>query len=230
MRRMENASATDAVATPRSTERFMEGAWVRSHASGAASSSEESSRPAAGPGPGRHRPGCRLHSPRTPPPPTAPFPATQRLRADRPASVRSGMRAQVLVPALVLFAAGGTLRVAGAPSPFVLPWDDSTPGVTDASHLNRPIDADARVTVDPSGHFRVRGQRVRFLGMNFATDSPFMPTNRADAVAARLARFGVNAVRFHHLDPPWATGGGLLAYTPRSSRDFNPAQLERIHF
>lgn len=120
--------------------------------------------------------------------------------------------------------------MAGAPSPFVLPWDDSTPGVTDASHLNRPIDADARVTVDPSGHFRVRGQRVRFLGMNFATDSPFMPTNRADAVAARLARFGVNAVRFHHLDPPWATGGGLLAYTPRSSRDFNPAQLERIHF
>jgi len=114
---------------------------------------------------------------------------------------------------------------------FVLPWNDASPGVTDFSGLNRPIfGPEDRVGVDAAGHFVVRGERVRFLGMNFAGDSPFMPTNKAEAVAARLAKFGINNVRFHHMDAPWATGGGLLSYTATSSRNVNPAQLERLHF
>ena len=74
------------------------------------------------------------------------------------------------------------------------------------------------------------GQRVRFLGVNFAGDSPFMPTNNAEAVAARLAKFGVNNVRFHHMDASWAYNGGLLAYTTTTSTQLNAAQLERLHF
>ncbi len=115
-------------------------------------------------------------------------------------------------------------------APFVLPWDDASPGVTDLSGLNSPIGPEDRVGVDAAGHFVVRGGRVRFLGMNFAGDSPFMPTNKAERVAARLAKFGINNVRFHHMDAPWATGGGLLSYTATSSRNVNPAQLERLHF
>lgn len=114
--------------------------------------------------------------------------------------------------------------------PFVLPWNDASPGVTDLSGLNRPIGPEDRVGVNAAGHFVVRDERVRFLGMNFAGDSPFMPTNKAEAVAARLAKFGINCVRFHHMDAPWATGGGILRYTSTSSREFNPAQLERLHF
>lgn len=92
------------------------------------------------------------------------------------------------------------------------------------------IGEDTRVTVSADGHFLVGDERVRFLGINFAGDSPFMPTNKAEAVAARLAKFGVNCVRFHHMDAPWAAGGGLLSYTSTSSRTVNPAQLERVHF
>lgn len=114
--------------------------------------------------------------------------------------------------------------------PFVLPWNDATPSLTDFSALNTPIGPEARVTVSPDGHFQAAGKRVRFLGLNFAGDSPFLPTNKAEAVAARLAKFGVNNVRFHHLDAPWAAGGGLLAYTSTSSRTINAAQLERVHF
>lgn len=113
--------------------------------------------------------------------------------------------------------------------PFVLPWNDSTPSVTDFSGLNRPIGTN-RVVVDAEGHFSAAGERVRFLGVNFAGDSPFMPTNKAEAVAARLAKFGVNNVRFHHMDASWATGGGLLAYNSASSTNMNPAQLERLHY
>ncbi len=134
----------------------------------------------------------------------------------------------------VLIALGAAATWCGAAradiAPFVLPWDDASPGVTDLSGLNRPIGPEDRVGVDAAGHFVVRGERVRFLGMNFAGDSPFMPTNKAERVAARLAKFGINNVRFHHMDAPWATGGGLLSYTATSSRNVNPAQLERLHF
>lgn len=113
--------------------------------------------------------------------------------------------------------------------PFVLPWNDATPAVTDFSALNSAVTTN-RVTVDANGHFAVNGERIRFLGVNFAGDSPFMPTNNADAVAARLAKFGVNAIRFHHMDASWAYNGGLLAYTSTSSTNVNVSQLERVHY
>jgi hypothetical protein len=113
--------------------------------------------------------------------------------------------------------------------PFVLPWNDAMPTVTDFSSLNAAIGTN-RVTADTNGHFMVNGRRLRFLGVNFAGDSPFMPTNNADAVAARLAKFGINAIRFHHMDASWAYNGGLLTYTSTSSTNFNAAQLERVHY
>lgn len=119
----------------------------------------------------------------------------------------------------------------GLAQPFVLPWNDSVPGVlTDFTAMNQSIGQNSVVTVDTNGHFVANGQRVRFLGVNFAGDSPFMPTNKADAVAARLAKFGVNCVRFHHMDAPWAYGGGILAYTSTRSTNFNASQLEKVHF
>lgn len=63
--------------------------------------------------------------------------------------------------------------------PFILPWNDAAPGVTDLSAWNRPIDSTAKVGVDVNGHFIARGERIRFLGVNFVGDSPFMPAQRA---------------------------------------------------
>ena len=113
--------------------------------------------------------------------------------------------------------------------PFILPWNDAAPAVTDFSAMNTAIGTN-RVAADSYGHFVVNGRRIRFLGVNFAGDSPFMPTNNADAVAARLAKFGLNAIRFHHMDASWAYNGGLLAYTATTSTNFNPAQLDLVHY
>lgn len=140
------------------------------------------------------------------------------------------MKSRVLATVFLALLTARTLLEAQT-VPFVLPWNDATPGVTDLSALNRPIaGGDARLAVDADGHFAAHGERVRLLGVNFAGDSPFMPTNNAEAVAARLAKFGVNCVRFHHMDAAWATGGGLLSYTSTSSRNLNAAQLDRVHF
>ena len=126
----------------------------------------------------------------------------------------------------VLLAA--TVETSAQTIPFVLPWNDATAGVTDFSALNTAIGTN-RVAADTNGHFAVNGQRIRFLGVNFAGDSPFMPTNNAEAVAARLAKFGVNAIRFHHMDSTWAYNGGLLAYTATNSTNFSATNLERVH-
>ncbi len=114
--------------------------------------------------------------------------------------------------------------------PWILPWNDSTLGTaTDFSSLNPPIGTNW-VTVDTNAHFTVGGQRIRFLGVNFAGDSPFMPTNNADAVAQRLAKYGVNNVRFHHMDAAWAYQGGVLAYSSTKSTNLHTSNLERLHF
>ena len=120
-----------------------------------------------------------------------------------------------------------TVETSAQTIPFVLPWNDGTATATDFSALNTAIGTN-RVAADTNGHFVVSGQRLRFLGFNFAGDSPFMPTNNADAVAARLAKFGVNAIRFHHMDATWAYNGGMLAYTATSSTNFNATNLERV--
>lgn len=117
-----------------------------------------------------------------------------------------------------------------AAEPFALPWDDASPGSADFSALNSPITPESRVAVDRKGHFVAAGQRIRFLGVNCAGDSPFMPTNKADGAAARMAKFGINSVRLHHMDSSWAVGGGIIQYTPETSTNINPAQLEKLHF
>jgi hypothetical protein len=131
----------------------------------------------------------------------------------------------VLLPALLLL----PLSLHAQRIPWILPWNDSTASATDLSSLNPPIGSQ-RVGVDTNGHFVVDGSRIRFLGVNFAGDSPFMPTNNADGVAARLAKYGVNSVRFHHMDAAWAFNGGLIAYTSTSSTNINASQLERLHY
>jgi hypothetical protein len=115
------------------------------------------------------------------------------------------------------------------PVPWVLPWNDSLSGViTDFSRLNPPI-GNNWVLPNANGHFVLEGERVRFLGVNFAGDSPFTPTNNADAVAGRLAKFGMNCVRFHHMDAPWSFGGGLINYGTTST-NLRSAPLDALHY
>jgi hypothetical protein len=51
---------------------------------------------------------------------------------------------------------------------------------------------------------------VRFLGVNFCFGANFPTHAEADVVAERLARFGINMVRLHHMDSR-AYPGGIFA-------------------
>lgn len=85
-----------------------------------------------------------------------------------------------------------------------------------------PLDLEARVAPDASGlldppagkrgFLRVEGGRfvfedgtpARFWGVNIVGGAAFPDHETARRTAARLARFGCNMVRFHHMDAPWA--------------------------
>ncbi|MCX8157828.1 MAG: carbohydrate binding domain-containing protein [Verrucomicrobiae bacterium] len=114
--------------------------------------------------------------------------------------------------------------------PFVLPWDDATPGITDLSgSLVKPAGRNGHVTVSRDGHFQVGGQRIRFLGVNmcFAATVPQKP--HAEVVARRLAKFGINVVRFHHMDTA-DYPRGIINAKGGGSGDIHPEALDRLQY
>lgn len=111
--------------------------------------------------------------------------------------------------------------------PFVLPWDDASDNVTNVSNL---LDAPA----GKHGHIVVRGdklfagdKRQKFFGVNMAFGANFPTHEDGEKVAARLARFGVNCVRFHHMDM-FSAPTGIMANDMRS---LDAGSLDRMdHF
>lgn len=110
--------------------------------------------------------------------------------------------------------------------PFVLPWDDATPGASNvADLLERPAGRRGPV-VARGGHLYTGDRRLRLVGVNLCFGANFPTHADADKIAARMARFGINCVRFHHMDMQPAPGG-ILAHD-RAALD--PGQLDRLDY
>lgn len=127
----------------------------------------------------------------------------------------------------------GNAHGADAPAalfPFVLPWDDATPGVTNVSSwLHRPAGKLGHVHAGADGRLHAGNERIRFFGVNLCYAANFPRKEDADKIAARLAKFGVNAVRFHHLDQmPFPSG--IRAQDPGPTARLDAEALDRLDF
>ncbi len=104
--------------------------------------------------------------------------------------------------------------------------DDPTLEEIDLSFLlDPPAGKHGFLTVGDDGHFYFEdGTRVRFFGTNVC--GPYCAPDRetAEAVAARLARYGVNMLRLHTPDSRWGT---LIDYERGDSRHLNEEALDR---
>ena len=110
--------------------------------------------------------------------------------------------------------------------PFTLPWNDVSPGVTNLSAwLEKPAGKSGFIVVQ-DGHLRAGDRRIRLLGVNLCFDACFPQHEDADQIAPRMARFGINCVRFHHMDTA-ASPHGLLQ---DDRRTIDPAQLDRLDY
>ncbi|MGC8743566.1 MAG: carbohydrate binding domain-containing protein [Verrucomicrobiia bacterium] len=116
--------------------------------------------------------------------------------------------------------------------PFVLPWDDSTPNIiTEISspNLAKPAGKDGFITVGKDGHFYAGKNRIRFFGVNMSFSGGMPEKNDAPGVAGRLAKFGINVVRFHHMDTStWPNG--IRDPKSRTTGEISPDALERLDF
>ncbi len=129
---------------------------------------------------------------------------------------------------------GGDADTGGATAPFplVLPWDDGKPSFTDVSFLN---DAPA----GKNGHIVARGEQfvygktgkpVQLTGIVFTFASPFPGKSDAEKVAARLAKYGINAVRLHYFDHEGYGRVHIWDATKSDYRHLDPAQLDRLDY
>lgn len=111
--------------------------------------------------------------------------------------------------------------------PFVLPWDDASPGITDFSGLlEAPAGRNGRIRAGADGHFYAGERRIRFFGVNFTNAACFPAPGEAEVIAGRLAKFGINVVRFHFLDGEW----GRPIWKRDQPGEFDPEQLDRLGF
>ena len=110
--------------------------------------------------------------------------------------------------------------------PFTLPWNDVSPGLTNLSAwLEKPAGKSGFI-IARDGHLQAGGRRIRLLGVNLCFDACFPAHEDADQIAPRMARFGINCVRFHHMDTS-ASPHGLLR---DDRRTIDPAQLDRLDY
>jgi hypothetical protein len=73
-----------------------------------------------------------------------------------------------------------------------------------------------------------KGGRARFFGVQLLPPGAFLDTNKADALADRLARSGVNLVRLGNLDAPLGPALSLLDDSRDDTKEFDATALARL--
>ncbi len=86
--------------------------------------------------------------------------------------------------------------------------------------------------VDAEGHFRFAdGTPIRFIGVSLVAGGVFPDSTTARMIAKRLAKFGVNLVRMHHIDNSWSSSGRESLIQPGTdTRHLDSQQLERLDY
>jgi hypothetical protein len=130
---------------------------------------------------------------------------------------------------IVMMCASGALHASPQLFSFVLPWNDSSNSAISLGGLNAaPAGTQGFVGVDANGHLATTAGRMRFWGVNTCFGADFPQNADADAVAARMAKFGINIVRFHHMDMYAAQNGIWSGTSP--DRTLSPAQLDKLDY
>lgn len=114
--------------------------------------------------------------------------------------------------------------------PFAAAADDFQPTAVDMSRLlEKPAGRHGFVTVRDGRLAFTDGAPARFLGVNIVASAAFPDKGTAEVTARRLAKFGVNMVRFHHMDAPW-TSPNIFDRASGDTRRLSPASLDRLDY
>ncbi len=108
--------------------------------------------------------------------------------------------------------------------PFVIPVDQSAGSVIKLGY--KPLTEKDRLEVRGEKFVTADSREVRIWGVNLAFSANFPTHIDAGRIARRLASFGVNSVRFHHMDTSkWPSG-----IWDASGKELEPEALDRLDY
>lgn len=116
---------------------------------------------------------------------------------------------------------------------FTLPWDDAPVDLSFVYEREKPAGRHGFLQVRDGRLVFEDGTVGRFWGTNFNSAANFPPHSHSEKVARRLAKFGVNIVRFHQMDGDWSTPN-IFQFTRgpllRDTRRLDPASLDCLDY
>jgi hypothetical protein len=116
---------------------------------------------------------------------------------------------------------------------YSLPWDDAPIDLSFVFADEKPAGRHGFLQVRNGKFVFEDGAPGRFWGTNFNSAANFPPHSHSEKVARRLAKFGINIVRFHQMDGEWSTPN-IFQFTkgPRleTTRKLDPLSLDRLDY
>lgn len=116
--------------------------------------------------------------------------------------------------------------------PFSLPWDDGkteSPCVLRLDGRDAPAGKDGFIRIETGRFVDAAGKRIRILGVNLAFSGNFPTHQQADSVAGHMAKYGINGVRFHHVDTLRAPNG-VWKEGVADKQTLDPDNLDKLDY
>ncbi len=113
--------------------------------------------------------------------------------------------------------------------PFVLPYDDAP---FDLSYLNeKPAGKHGFLKVEGDQFVFEDGTPAKFWGTCFSASANFPTHEQSEKIAKRLAKFGINIVRTHHVDAGWSRPN-IFEFDKEKDNtlEFDPESLDRFDY
>lgn len=95
--------------------------------------------------------------------------------------------------------------------------------------LDAPAGKHGFVQVKEGAFAFADGTPIRFFGGNLSGEQVFVDKPAADSLAAKLARMGVNCLRLHHMDAPWAVPN-LFSQKGGAGRELDAKSLDQLDY
>jgi len=117
--------------------------------------------------------------------------------------------------------------------PYTLPWDDMPIDLSFVYKDEKPAGKHGFLKVEGDKFIFEDGAEARFWGTNFNSAQSFPSHAHSEKVAKRLAKIGVNMVRFHQMDAEWSTPN-IFQFTKGENKPntltFDPRSLDRLDY
>ncbi|MDD4144569.1 MAG: hypothetical protein PHN68_08035 [Prolixibacteraceae bacterium] len=117
--------------------------------------------------------------------------------------------------------------------PYTLPWDDMPVDLSFVYESEKPAGKHGFLTISNDRFTFEDGTEARFWGTNFNSAQIFPPHSHSEIVARRLAKTGINIVRFHQMDAEWSTPNIFQLTKGKNKTDtqsFDPESMDRLDY